>query len=93
MGDPSTGTRRSHLPFHQNGPLGQTLGVLAGCGPTVMEEQPQGGVCSVADRDLHINGIPKQLYHWVVTNSVVGAIVLICKRPKWVGALRTELEL
>lgn len=57
----------------------------------MLEEQPQVGVCSVADRHLHVNGIPKQLHHWVVTGSVIGFIVLICKRPKGVEAIKPEL--
>lgn len=67
------------------------LGVRAGCGPTVLEEQPQVGVCSVVDRHLHVNGIPKQLHHWVVTGSVVGFIALIYKSPKGVEAIKPEL--
>lgn len=47
-----------------------------------MQQQPQVGVRPVAQGDLHVDGVPEQLHHRVVTRAVVGTVVSICKRPQ-----------
>lgn len=79
------------LPLLQQGPLRLLQRVCAGRGPTLMEQQPEVGVGSVTDGDLHVDGIPEHLHHRVVTSTVVGAVVFVYKRQKRVAAVKTDL--
>lgn len=80
-----------HLPLHQQGPLRLLQGVRAGRGPTLMEQQPEVGVGSVTDGDLHVDGILEHLHHRVVTSTVVGAVVFVYKGQRRVAAVKTDL--
>lgn len=78
-----------HSPVHQQGPLGLEQGICAGCRPALVQAQLETGVCPLMDGDFHVDGIPKQLHHWVVTSRVVGAIAFICNTPKQVEAVKS----